>query len=120
MASKFTDEQRAEICKRRAKGESYKKIGRDYGKGVSTIRYIFKIWGPDNGFPFMQIVAEKQQSFTTEQKAEMCKRRTNGETFEAIATDYNATFQNVHGICSDWGPKNGFPFTKTRGGNSTE
>ena len=120
MASKFTDEQRAEICKRRAKGESYKKIGRDYGKGVSTIRYICKIWGPDNGFPFMQIVAEKQQSFTTEQKAEMCKRRTNGETFEAIAKDYNATFQNVHGICSDWGPKNGFPFTKTRGGNSTE
>ena len=119
-ASKFTDEERKNICQRRLEGQTYSIIGKSYGKGVSTIRNICQVWGPENGYPFLKINGEREQAFTKEQKAEMCKRRTNGETFEAIAKDYNATFQNVHGICSDWGPKNSFPFTKTRGGNSTE
>ena len=114
MASKFTDAQRAEICQRRANGETYSSIGKTYGKGVSTIKNICQVWGPDNGYPFQKINGERKQAFTKEQKAEMCKRRADGETFEAIAKDYGATFQNVHGICSAWGPKNGYPFDKTR------
>ena len=114
MASKFTDAQRAEICQRRANGETYSSIGKTYGKGVSTIKNICQVWGPDNGYPFQKINGERNQAFTKEQKAEMCKRRADGETFDAIAKDYGATFQNVHGICSVWGPKNGYPFDKTR------
>ena len=113
MASKFTDKQRAEICQRRAEGESYRAIAQDYGKKLTTIRYICQTWGPDNGYPFQKITAERKQAFAKKQKAEMCKRRADGETFEAIATAYGATLQNVHSICSLWGPKNGFPFTKT-------
>lgn len=119
MASKFTDAQRAEICKRRAEGESYRAIGDDLDIKLTTIRNICQTWGPDNGYPFQKITAERKQAFTKKQKAEMCKRRADGETFEAIAKDYGATLQNVHSICSTWGPKNGFPFTKTYDGSST-
>ena len=119
MASKFTDVQRAEICKRRAKGESYRAIGDDLGVKLTTIRNICQTWGPDNGYPFQKIKAERKQAFTKKQKSEMCQRRADGETFEAIAKAYGATLQNIHGICSKWGPKNGFPFTKTYDGNST-
>ena len=118
-ASKFTQHEREDICARRMEGETYSSIGKSYGKGVSTIRNVCKVWGPENGYPFLEIIGEKQQSYTREQKAEMCQRRADGETFEAIATAYGATLQNVHSICSIWGPKNGFPFTKTYDGNST-
>lgn len=113
MASKFTDEQRLEICQRRANGDSYKSIGESFGKGFSTIANICKTWGPENGFPFKKIVATREQKFSNEQKAMMCKRRIKGETFEAIAKSYGTTFQSVHFVCSSWGPENGFPF-KTR------
>lgn len=119
MASKFTDVQRAEICERRAEGATYSSIGKTYGKGVTTIKYICQSWGPENGYPFQKINGERKQAFTKKQKAEMCQRRADGETFEAIAKAYGATLQNVHSICSTWGPKNGFPFTKTYDGNST-
>lgn len=118
-ASKFTDEERENICQRRANGETYSSIGKTYGKGVSTIRNICQVWGPEHDYPFQEINGERKQAFTKEQKAEMCKRRADGETFEAIAKDYGATLQNVHSICSTWGPKNGFSFTKTHDGNST-
>jgi uncharacterized protein (DUF433 family) len=113
MASKFTDAQRRDICKRRAKGETYTEIGKSYGKVFSTIANICKVWGPENGYPFKKIVAERKQKFTKKQKIEMCKRRTNNETFEDIAKDYDANFQAVHYVCSRWGPSNGFPFKKT-------
>lgn len=113
MDSKFTDAQRKDICERRAKGEGYKEIGDSYNKGFSTIANICKSWGPENGYPFKKIVAERKQKLTKKQKIEMCKRRASGETFDRIAKDYDATFQNVHSVCSKWGPLNGFPFHKT-------
>ena len=113
MASKFTDAQRKDICERRAKGEGYKEIGDSYNKPFSTIANICKSWGPENGYPFKKIVAERKQKLTKKQKIEMCKRRASGETFDRIAKDYDATFQNVHSVCSKWGPLNGFPFHKS-------
>ena len=113
MASKFTDAQRRDICERRAQSESYKSIGDSYNKGVSTIANICKKWGPENGYPFSKVVAEREQKFTKKQKTEICKRRAYGETFDVIAKDYDAAFQSVHYVCSRWGPLNGFPFHKT-------
>ena len=115
-ASKFTLKERIDICKRRADGESYKSIGETYEKGVSTIRQVCKVWGPKNSYPFQKIVADKgSQKFTNEQKVDMCKRRANGEKFVSIAKDYSdATESNVNFVCSVWGPRNGYQFTKKK------
>lgn len=115
-ASKFKDNERRKICERRANGESYKSIGQSYSVGFSTIANICKTWGPDNGYPFGKFVAVKEQKFSRIEKVEICKRRARGETFDKISRDYRATLQNIHSICSHWGPKNGFPFKKTFNG----
>lgn len=112
IASKFTNAQRSDICKRRAQGESYKSIGDSFGKGFSTIANICKNWGPENGYPFEELVAERKQKFTKEKKGEMCRRHARGEKLGKIAKGYDTTFQNVHYICRTWGPLNGFPSQK--------
>lgn len=49
-ASKVSDSDRIDICRRRIAGESYRAIAEDYPVGLTGIRAICTTWGPKNGF----------------------------------------------------------------------
>jgi hypothetical protein len=49
-ASKVSDSDRVDICRRRNAGESYRAIAEDYPVGLTGIRAICTTWGPKNGF----------------------------------------------------------------------
>ena len=49
-ASKVSDADRKEICRRRSAGESYRAIAEDYPIGLTGIRAICVTWGRENGY----------------------------------------------------------------------
>jgi group I intron endonuclease len=60
--SKVSDKDRAEMCIRRANGDSYGTIADAYPIGLTGVRAIIKDWGPPNGFPFMKMIAPKKRN----------------------------------------------------------
>mgnify|MGYP003979568017 CR=1 FL=1 len=43
----------------------------------------------------------------------ICERYSKGEKYKVIAKDFNCSEANIGHICREWGPNNGFPFTKS-------
>jgi len=113
-ASKFTDTERATICKRRINGETYAKIGESYGKGVSTIKNICQNWGPKNNYPYeIKIGTSDLKKVTSpEVKTAICKEYSEGVSAMNLAKKYDVSFQMVYTYLADWGPKNDIPYVK--------
>ena len=113
-ASKFTDSERAIICRRRDNGETYSKIGKSYGRGVTTIKNICQTWGPKNGYPYEPKIGKSDLKKVTspEVKTAICKDYSKGVSAMKLATKYNVSFQMVYTYLADWGPKNNIPYKK--------
>jgi Mor family transcriptional regulator len=115
-ASKFTDAERATICKRRIDGETYARIGKTYCKGVSTIKNICQNWGPKNNYPFETKIGKSDLKKVTssEIKTAICKEYSEGVSALKLATKYELSFQTVYTFLADWGPKNNIPYIKNK------
>ena len=113
-ASKFTDTERATICKRRINGETYAKIGESYGKGVSTIKNICQNWGPKNNYPYEIKIgtSDLKKVNSPEVKTAICKEYSEGVSAMNLAKKYDVSFQMVYTYLADWGPKNDIPYVK--------
>ncbi|WP_319467011.1 NUMOD3 domain-containing DNA-binding protein [uncultured Pseudodesulfovibrio sp.] len=115
-ASKVSDAERAEICKRRALGESYKSISNDYPLGLTGVRAVVQTWGPVNGFPMKQIFAKSnhREVLTPVQRASICRRFAAGEKYQELAKEFEIGETTAYETLRTWGPANGFPYTPSR------
>lgn len=57
-SSKISNQQRVEICKRRAAGETYNEISKDYPLTLTGVRAVCQTWGPENGYSFENIIGK--------------------------------------------------------------
>ena len=62
--------------------------------------------------------AARAAKVTDVQRCEICDRRLGGETYKAIAADYQLTLTGVRAVCQMWGPLNGYEFTAQIGKSS--
>jgi hypothetical protein len=60
----------------------------------------------------------KASKITDSQRCEICDRRRGGETYKAIAADFELTLTGVRAVCQQWGPLNGYQFTAQIGKSS--
>ncbi|GLC63093.1 hypothetical protein PLESTB_001979900 [Pleodorina starrii] len=90
-ASKVTDQQRAEICRRRAAGESYSAIARDVSLKLTGVRAVVLHWGPLNGYPFLRVVAASNHraKLTDKDRMTIISRYNDGEAIAALASAFN-------------------------------
>lgn len=117
-ASKVTDQQRAEICRRRAAGESYSAIARDVSLKLTGVRAVVLHWGPLNGYPFLRVVAASNHraKLTDKDRMTIIARYNGGEAIAALASAFNVGATTIYMTVSDWGPKHGFPYLRRKGG----
>ena len=107
-ASKLTDKQRFEICTRRHARESYKSISIDYNIALTSVKYVCETWGPENGFPFIKINADRKTKLTDKNRYEICTRYLKGEKMPRLAEEYGVGETTIHTVIRVWGPNNGF------------
>lgn len=107
-ASKVTNEERAEICRRRAAGESYASIASDFPVGLTGVRAICADWGPLNGFPFGKIVAKRGSKLSDETRREICRSHRQGVIYRDLAARYGVSETTIHSVVRAWGATNGF------------
>ena len=62
--------------------------------------------------------AARGSKITNAQRGEICDRRRGGQTYKAIAVDYELTLTGVRAVCKEWGPLNGYEFTAQIGKSS--
>ncbi|SDY70194.1 hypothetical protein [Citreimonas salinaria] len=115
--SKVSDAQRAEICLRRAAGESYRSISEDFPLGLTGVRAVAKDWGPLNGFPFEKIVAhsDHRSKLTDDQRREIIGRHRNGDTITKLAEAFEVGATTIYWTISEWRPRNDLPYVRLSG-----
>jgi group I intron endonuclease len=106
--SKISDLERALICQRRHKGESYASIAKDFPLVLTGIRAICEDWGPLNGFPFNRLVAKRKSKLSDQDKVEICKAYQGGLKMGPLSKKFNVRETTIHTVLRVWGPVNGF------------
>lgn len=91
----LSDEQRAEICMRYEDGESMASLAADFNISQPTVRNILLRAGVSTERRAMLGEASAQAVLTEDDVVEMRKRYANGETFAAIAADYDLTTEAI-------------------------
>lgn len=100
--SKITNVERAQICQRRAAGESYASIALDFPLGLTGVRAVCTDWGPLNGFPFQQVIAKRRSKLSDEQREEICQAHRNGATYKELAARYAVSETTIHTVIKVW------------------
>jgi len=117
-ASKVTDQQqRAEICMRRAAGESYRSISEDFPLVLTGVRAVAEVWGPRNGFPFEKIFAKSDHrlKLTDAQRLEVIARYSHGESIADLARSFSVGATTIYSTITVWGPRNGHEYKRRKG-----
>jgi uncharacterized protein (DUF433 family) len=114
--SKISDKQRAEICKRRMAGETYRTIAEKYPIKLTGVRAVCKDWGPNNGYPFEAKIgkSDRKKVVSPETKTAICKEYSEGISVTSLAADYNLSFQMIYTYLAEWGPNHNIPYKKQR------
>ena len=100
--SKVSDSQRAEICKRREKQESYASISKDYPLGLTGIRAICLDWGPENGQPFHKIQAARSSKLNYEDRREIYLDYMQGTSMKTLSLKYGVGETTIHTAIRLW------------------
>ena len=110
--SKISDKQRAEICKLRIAGKTYRTIAEKYPIKLTGVRAVCKDWGPDNGYPFEAKIgkSDRKKTISPETKTAICKEYSEGISATKLAAKYSLSFQMVYTYLAEWGPNHNIPY----------